>query len=249
MLAASPAIALLTGAVVSYGGNSIYTKRSFRIPVYLIICASLIGLAVVFTLIYYMRGYLPVSCCAAVFAPVLLIWSWRIRKSFPFTLAAAGSILILFVMGTALPTLDDRPLLKLAEKIETEFEEGDIVGVGSHVISHNRLSRYLGKKVKKVNVDLGNLDSQTVNSHGILIEFLTKNPKIFCVVTEKDYFRYVPEGIRNNFYIMAREEKWKKTNKIRFDKDLLVYFISGKRDLFINRVREEILLITNKEGI
>ena len=245
MLPAIPAIALLVGETVFYRREDIYETPLFKAPLMAVILAYTLGIAGSLALISYV-GIIPLFSYLALASPVILIWGWIRKKNFALTFSASSIILLLFLVGLAIPTLDNQPLLKFANTIEAESRENDTVGVGSHVISHNRLSRYLDKKVQKVNVDLADANAHAQKNKELLIEFFRRKDRVFCAVTEADYLKYVPQSLKGRLYIIDRESKWKKPNKLKFDIELLRYFISGKKELFLERTREEILLVTNK---
>ena len=246
MLVASPAIAMIIGSACFYAKENIYKRFSFKIPFFIIISVYVIGLLSLTTLISYMQGRISLLNYFAMVAPLILIWGWIKKKKFPVIFVLSNILVLLFVAGVAIPSLDNKPLMKFATTIESQFKEGDIVGVGSHVISHNRLSRYLDKKVKKVNVDLANRDSHVQRNKNLILGFLSKKERVFCVVTNENYVNYVPAPLKRNLYVLDYEYKWKKTNKINFDTKLIWYFLSGKKDLFMGEVREKILLVSNK---
>lgn len=247
LLPASPALALLIGQALSLEKRDIFGGLLFNISIFIVIAASALGLAAVLFLINYMLGEIPWIYYFVVTVPLILTWAWVRKRDFAAAFIVGNTILMLFVMGIARPTLDNRPLQKFAGIIEPMLEKGDIVGVGSHVISHNRLGQYMERKVKKANVEHKDPIAHAKENQMRLLDFLTRENRVFCVVTEEDYQKHVSASLKMRLHILARENKWKKPNKIKFDKDLAVIFLTGEKDLFIDRVREEILLISNRK--
>jgi 4-amino-4-deoxy-L-arabinose transferase-like glycosyltransferase len=248
MLALSPALALFIGQAVSSYDAKIYEERLFNIPIVIMITVSAVSLAAILAMMNLMMKNMPWIFYFVLIVPLLLVWGWVKKKDFAAIFIVSNIILMLFLVGIAIPTLDNQPLLKIAQTIEEIHKEGEPVGVCSHVISHNRLSQYLNLRVEKANIEHKDPAAHARENKARLMDLLTMPRRVFCVVTKEDYEKYTPVSLRKKMYILKREEKWKKTNKIDFNLDLVGCFLTNKKEDFLKKVREEILLVTNKES-
>ncbi|MBL7068557.1 MAG: glycosyltransferase family 39 protein [Candidatus Omnitrophica bacterium] len=160
---------------------------------------------------------------------------------------AVSLIVYISLYGYIIPTICiDDGLMKLAEKILTVRKEGEMIGVGSHFISHNRLDAYLGINVKKVNVDLYDPKEQFETSRTILAEFLKREKRVFCVITREDCEEYIPTHLRKRIYILDEAMYWKKPNQLNFDNALFKAILKNDKDEIARLLKNEVLLISNK---
>jgi len=169
-----------------------------------------------------------------------------------FTRMAINSFLAFCVIayislyGYIIPAVcTDDGLARLAEEILKVRKEGEVVGVGSHFISHNRLDAYLGINVKKVNVDLYDPKQQFETSRMILSEFLKRDERVFCVITREDYREYIPSSLKKKIYVLAAARYWKKPNQLKFGNTLFKAVVTRDRGQIDRLLKNEILLISN----
>jgi len=247
MLLASPALALIVGKTIFYKGKDIYMDTVFKLPLLILVGIYVAGVLSVLLLMNYMLESVPIIYYFVSLAPLILLLGIVKKKSYPVIFIASSAIIIMFLVAITIPVLDNKPLLKFAGVINESFKEGDIIGVGSHVISHNRLSRYLDRKVKKVNKDITEPDLYYQTNKYLVTQFLKREERVFCVITKDDYIKLVPQSMKKRLYIIDTENKWKKSNKIDFNFSLASDFLTGKKEAFIKRVREEILLVSNEK--
>lgn len=152
----------------------------------------------------------------------------------------------ILAFGAAMPLVSgENGLLEVSRHILETRKEGEIVGVGSHFISHNRLDSYLDLNVKKVNVDLFDPDEQRDTSVHLLKNFLTQKERVFCVMTRQDYSQYIPDGLKRRLYILSSGWYWKKPNQLEIDRRLFRAAAKNDRDALRELLKNEILLVSN----
>lgn len=155
--------------------------------------------------------------------------------------------IFVFTFGHLIPMLNrDNGLLMLSEKILSMVKEGDTVGVGSHFISHNRLDLYLGINIKKVNVDLYDPEEQIATSRRLLVNFLNKEDRVFCLIIRQDYEEYIPDKLKRRVFILDKGWYWKKPNQIELDKESTLSILKKDKTAFNRFFKNEIYLISNK---
>ena len=151
------------------------------------------------------------------------------------------------VFGVVMPALQKEDGLRnLSKTILSVRKEGEKIGIGSHFVSHNRVSSYLGIKVKKVNVDAIMRAEEIARSSALLNLFLDTDERVFCLIRSEDYVDYLSPRLKRNLYILDEGWYWKKPNQFNIDRDFLIALPDMDKDTFNHTFKNKIYLISNR---
>ncbi|MFH1753376.1 MAG: glycosyltransferase family 39 protein, partial [Candidatus Omnitrophota bacterium] len=181
LLAMAPAVALLLGEYLSAFTENKGHALLFYLPVAAVIIFYCVGFAGSLYIMKYLLDIKPPFWChLLVLAPIasafVVLRGGRFRAAQAFI--ASSMFVLIFMFAFALPALnEDNGLISITDKVLSLYNEGDVVGIGSHFISHNRVDAYLDMSVKKINVDLYNVAEQLTTSRAILRNFLEREEK------------------------------------------------------------------------
>lgn len=250
LLAMSPAISIFIGKYLGDMAEEPHPSKIFSAVALTVLVSYLIAVSSAL----YMMKYLIVSAMPILAWPAIIVSGisvWSIIKGAnkkTITLFITSSIAVfIFLFGSLIPAVnDDNGLITLSNKIRSIMAEGDLVGVGSHFISHNRFDSYLGMNVKKVNVDLGNLDEQIRTSKAILEKFLDNDNRVFCVIIREDYESYIKGNGKRDVFVLDKDLYWKKPNQLKLGLDTLTLIVNRDKAGFDRAFKNEIYLISNK---
>jgi 4-amino-4-deoxy-L-arabinose transferase-like glycosyltransferase len=250
LLAMSPAIALILGGYLSDFTQNKCRGAYFYVPAAGALAAYIIFIGGSLYLMKYLLSIAtPIWCGLMVFLPVvsLYVLCRRGRSQAVRAFISTSILLLLFVFGFALPSLnEDNGLISITDKALSAYNQGDIVGIGSHFISHNRVDAYMDMNVKKVNVDLFDKAEQLTTSKAILKDFLGKRERVFCIITSEDYRDYLSEELKRRVFILSKEWYWKKPNQLELNKEALFSIVNRDTRAFRETFKNEIYLISNK---
>lgn len=250
LLLMAPPLSIFIGKPLARAVDSGKFNLEFFVPLVLAAAFYATGMSMLFIVVELLGVGISSFWIAAMAGATVALVLRLIKKDFLGSMSffiVATVLIMVFTFGHLLPALSrDNGLLVLSEEILSEIEDGEVVGVGSHHISHNRLDSYLGVNVKKVNVDLRDQKEQSAKSARLLTEFLTKKERVFCVITKQEYAEYLPEELKGSVYILGKEWYWKKPNQFEFNSDLLMAILRRDRALFKDLTKNEIYLISNK---
>jgi hypothetical protein len=185
---------------------------------------------------------------ALILAPLLLIVPYRKKNGTAalFALPLVTFIFLAFFAGKALPLLNDNIFPLFSEKIRQNLNEGDRVAVGSIDISQQQLSIYLDMPIEEINVRLKDLKAAFPIHKEKLLKYITSGSDCYLIISEDDYNRFIPDGLKAKLVIMDEKNTWKSRLKGVFEKSVVKDVLSGKKDLFKDVLRHKVYLVTNK---
>ena len=253
MLPISPFFALLAAAYLTKLEESgfLFKSRNFRVMYTLIIITYALGVT---ALLYTMKHLYPKEVPFYNYALILVLlilavpyWKKKAQAAL-FAIPLATAIVMVFVAGKALPLLNDNALYNFAEEIKVNLKTGDRVGIGSMDISQQRLGIYLDMPIEEVNVKWKNVEEALPVHRQKLEQFLTSSAKIYLVISEDDYNKAIPDGLKPKLIVMDKKDTWKTRLKGGFKKDTLKDLLSGKKDLFKDLLRHKIYLLTSQRS-
>ncbi|MBN1872557.1 MAG: hypothetical protein JW800_08295, partial [Candidatus Omnitrophica bacterium] len=182
-------------------------------------------------------------------APLILIVPYvkRSGKGALIAMPVAMAIFLAFLVGRAIPLLNDNALGIMAQEIQEDLKEEDRVGVGSVNISQQRLSIYLDRNIEEVNIKWR--APEAVPIHISRIEkFVKSGDNIYLVMSKEDYENIVPDSLKPELRIIDRRVTWKTRLKRSFSKEVILQILKGEEDILKDVLRHEMYLLTNKKN-
>jgi len=252
MLPAAPALAIIVARylVNLKERNAQFKSLNFKFMYVSIVAIYTLGVAAI---IYTMHHLYPSKVAfydyAIILAPLILIMPYIKRKSISvlFALPIAISVFMVFIVGRALPLLNDDVLLVFSDEIKTHLKDGDRVGVGSIDISQQRMGVYLDMLIEEVNFRGKGTDIFDRNKN-MIIGFLTSGNDVYLVITEEDYQKFIPDELKAKLVVIDKGNTWRSRLKRNFGKETIIEVLRGERDLIKDVLRHRIYLVTNKKG-
>jgi 4-amino-4-deoxy-L-arabinose transferase-like glycosyltransferase len=252
ILPVAPACALLIARYfVNLQERGIQFKTpGFRIPYLLITIAYTAGITI---LLYTMKHLYPqkvfVYEYAIILTPLILIIPYIMKRKTPTLIAlpVTMGIMMVFLVGRAIPLLNDNAVRIFAEEIKENLEEEDRIGVGSMNISQQRLYIYLNRHIAEANVKWKKqLDPVPLHKKR-LRDFITSGSGIYLVISKDDYDRILPDELKTGLHFIDRRHTWKTRMKRGFTKEVIIDIFRGEKDILKDVLRHEVYLLTNKD--
>jgi hypothetical protein len=132
-------------------------------------------------------------------------------------------------------------LAPLAQVIAAEWRPGDRIGLGPHAVGPALLGRSFETPVELI----GSAGANEAFNRGNLAAFLQSNGRVFCVLTEKNFRRYIDPELGKKLSVLG--ERFIVRRKFTFDRDLVREFFLGKGDFpVLGALRERVLLVSNR---
>ncbi len=139
-----------------------------------------------------------------------------------------------FLMGTAGLTAH-APLQKFAATIQTQAKQPAKIGVGSHDIHEKEFQVYFEGKVEKV------ATSRDEETQIRLFNFFTTSPKVYCLITERDFKRYLNEEEIRPFDIV--QEGYIVRKRMHIDKGFFFALFKGDQKTVRDYFMEKLILV------
>jgi hypothetical protein len=132
-------------------------------------------------------------------------------------------------------------LAPLAQAIAAERRPGDRIGIGPRGIAVMLLGAGFETSVEPI----GSADANEAFNRERLSAFFQSNGRVFCVITEKDFRRYLEPEARRKLSVLG--ERFVVRRKFTFGRDLVREFFLGDGDLPVfGALRERVLLVSNR---
>jgi len=132
-------------------------------------------------------------------------------------------------------------LAPFAEQIAGEWRSGGRVGIGPHAVGTEQFGRQFRVPIEFI----GAGDADDRFNRDRFGEFLRSQERVFCVLTEDDYRRYVDPGLRKKLAVLG--ERFILRRDFLRDRGLVRKFVFGNGDTPLLAVfRERVLLVSNQ---
>jgi membrane protease YdiL (CAAX protease family) len=131
-------------------------------------------------------------------------------------------------------------LRPFAEQIAAEWRPGGRVGIGPHTVGAEQFGRRLQAPVEFI----GASDADDRFNRQRFGEFLRSKQRVFCVLTEDDYRRYVDPGLRRELTVLG-ERFILRRDFLRDNGVVRKFFADGDMPV-LAAFRERVLLIANR---
>jgi membrane protease YdiL (CAAX protease family) len=132
-------------------------------------------------------------------------------------------------------------LAPFAEQIAAEWRPGARIGIGPHAVGTKQFGRRFRVPIEVIGD--GSVDDRFNRDR--FGEFLRSKERVFCVLTEEDYRRYVDPGLRRDLAVLG--ERFILRRDFLRDRGLVRKFFFGGGDMPLLAVfRERVLLVSNK---
>jgi 4-amino-4-deoxy-L-arabinose transferase-like glycosyltransferase len=251
MLPTAPAFALIVARYLINlkERNAQFKSMNFKFMYVSIVAIYTFGIAAI---IYAMHHLYPSRVAfydyAIILAPLIAIVPYIRRKNIStlFALPIAIIVFMVFLVGSALPLLNDNVLLTFSNEIKTDLKEGDNVGVGSVDISQQRMGVYLDMPIEEVNFR-GKGDDVFERNKDMVIKFLTSGNDVYIIMTEEDYQNFIPDDLKAKLVIIDKGDTWRSRLKRKFSKETVIEVLRGEKDLIKDVLRHRVYLVTNKK--
>ena len=189
--------------------------------------------------------------------PVFMAYAYfrRNKMLLPLSFFVTTFALFAYLEGYIIPVLDrEEPLLDISKEIKKVIGPDDVVGVASSEISYHRLNIPLRDHIV-IRADKRTIDKtqgrKFKDKKSFIKHFLlTDDRRIFCVITKDDYYEYIDKELQEQLYFLDNTFIWKKFHKQdeEYFKMLLSHLLEGRRELLKQALKEEIFLVSNREG-
>jgi hypothetical protein len=132
-------------------------------------------------------------------------------------------------------------LAPLAQVIAAEWRPGDRIGLGPHAVAAALFGRGFEARVEPI----GSAAANGPFNRDRLSAFFQSNERVFCVLTERDFRRYLEPEARTKLSVLG--ERFIIRRKFTFDRDFWGEFFSGDSDFpVLGALRERVLLVSNR---
>jgi membrane protease YdiL (CAAX protease family) len=132
-------------------------------------------------------------------------------------------------------------LAPFAEQIAAEWRPGGRVGIGPHAVGAEQFGRRLQAPVEFI----GASDADDRFNRQRFGEFLRSKERVFCVLTEDDFRRYVDPGLRRDLAVLG--ERFILRRDFLRDNGVVQMFFIGDGDMAVLAAfRERVLLVSNQ---
>jgi len=257
ILAASVPVSIFLGVYLAALSREDRLSKGalFRLPFILAIIAYSAGLLIWLWFNAYVLGGGLISFSLLLFLvpPLMLgVYAKNNKPFLPVAFFIAAFAFFACFAGCVMPAVDKEPLSGIAEEIKISARPGDVVGVASSAVSYHRLNVLL-EDYKVIRVDkkkkVGAGAWEPDDKKDCVKAFLrTKDKRIFCVISESDYYEFVGEPLRRRLTIVKNASIWKKLHKQdkEYFKRLITYVMKGEKGLLRQNLKEEIYLLSNQ---
>jgi membrane protease YdiL (CAAX protease family) len=131
-------------------------------------------------------------------------------------------------------------LAPFAEQIAAEWRPGARIGIGPHAVGTKQFGRRFRVPIEVIGD--GSVDDRFNRDR--FGEFLRSKERVFCVLTEEDYRRYVDPGLRRDLAVLG--ERFILRRDFLRDRGLVRKFVFGDEDMpVLAAFRERVFLISN----
>ncbi len=251
LLALVPAAFILIGEyfVRALRDEQFFFKSAFRIPYYLSIAAVIFFTLLCVVSFSVISGNAEVSQWWFLLIPIAILAGYRYKKTVLMPLSFVLSLTVLHILLVVSPPfggLFTNKMQYAARIIAESFHDGDRIGIGSHGIIPEELQVYFeDTPVEVVKVRYYNDGTPHYETAKRLLDFLSAEERVFCVIKKRDYETFVPGEIKDKLYILDSYYVWKR--RIRFNTGsfhLRNYSPGNFREIFQN----ELYIVSNKEA-
>lgn len=126
-------------------------------------------------------------------------------------------------------------LQRFAAVIQEKADPGFVVGVGSHDIHEKEFQVYFEGKVEKV------ATSRDEETQIRLLNLFTTSPKVYCLITERDFKRYLNEEEIRPFDIV--QEGYIVRKRMHIDKGFFIALFKGDQKTVRDYFMEKLILV------
>ncbi|MGE0268391.1 MAG: ArnT family glycosyltransferase [Candidatus Omnitrophota bacterium] len=247
MLVMTAPVAILTSyfLLYSFETNSISGRiLTFSRTYYVVFVFSLLALAYSFIMVFFAN----LSMMVLVIIGMLYVVSVRfvLRSNSPMAgpIVLGGVILLIGFQTSYLSNLGlttHTTLRKFAETINQQHLIKYSIGVGSHDLHEKELQIYFSDvRVEKVANDN---DQYTTY---MLKQLFGKNESVYCLITEKDYNKYLKD-IFENTKIIQKEFILRK--QLNIDRGFLVALLNFDRQRIYDYFMESVVLVKREKDV
>jgi membrane protease YdiL (CAAX protease family) len=132
-------------------------------------------------------------------------------------------------------------LFPLAAQLARQVRRGDRIGIGPHGIALRQLGDGLTVTVE----DLGDPSGSDELNRDSLLSFLGSSTRVFCLLSEEDFERYVRSAPSGQVFLLGERYVWKR--QFKFNKTLIRELFLGSGDVpVLAAFRHRVLLLSNR---
>jgi len=131
------------------------------------------------------------------------------------------------------PRIGPAALEPFARTINRAPASADRLGICSRVVARDQLGQVLDLGVERVLV--GKSDDKSIRES--LIHFLTGSGKVFCIITEREFHRYIEPTVQKKLFIVDDRYIWRNPKNFPHLYD---------RDPILGIFRDRVFLVSNK---
>ena len=191
--------------------------------------------------------HLPDSSLVAATAigGIFLGWLFLQAKNV-IVLGLAHGFVVLFIISV----LQERVIIKttqigpaelapLAATVARELKPGDRIGFGPHGIGAGQF----GRTFEVEPIGASDLDDR-LNREQLQL-FFAANGRVFCAITESDFYHYLEPELRERMFLLDTRYVWKR--KLALNRAFLEDFFYGSDDVpVLGAFRDRVLLVSNR---
>ncbi|MDD5680163.1 MAG: glycosyltransferase family 39 protein [Candidatus Omnitrophica bacterium] len=214
----------------------------FAVPFILTIAACFIVFSLWLCIGFYVFDEPLVSLSLLMFLlPIGMLFAYlgrnRNRILLPVSFCITTIACFGYFAGSVLPVIEIDPLADFGADIRAVIKEGDLVGADS--ANYHRLNVYLDAYAVK-----GIRTAPEFN------DFLSaKDVRVFCVVSETEYGKFITEDLKKRLYILDKRSNWKRLDKqnLQYFKNIFSDMLQNNRASVKAALKEEIYIVSNKK--
>jgi hypothetical protein len=159
-------------------------------------------------------------------------------------LSLLGGPMLYFVGILETTRIGPAELAPLAAKVTREFHPEDRLGIGPHSIGSAQFGRALALPVEPIGASY----ADEGHNREQLKLFLTSRKRVFCVMTENDFYRYLDPDLRGRIFLL--DSRYILKRKLALNGEFLEAFLNGSGDVpVLGPFRERILLVSNEPSL
>ncbi len=162
-------------------------------------------------------------------------------KAVPVTIGIVAIAFFLSFTIAILPNLDDGAMRVFSLKIANNIEKDNYLGMASRQFNIKKMGIHLNNLISDPHEASGDDLAQyiRIDKRANLNSLLDGERKIFVLITESDYAKYVSHEVKTKVHVLEMHKVWKKQKP---NKELLQTILDKNFD----ELKEEAYLITNR---
>lgn len=132
-------------------------------------------------------------------------------------------------------------LQRFARTINAEITSNDRIGVGSHDLHEKEFQVYFDRPVKKLGT------SHEGETRGRMAQFFNTNEKVYCLIIEDDYQKYIVEPAEYQFDVVQQDYIFRK--RLYLDRGFLMALLKLDRSKVHDYLMEKVILVRKDKNV